>query len=390
MTLHVDGQVFSVGDIPVSQQMLFGSLEQISGEMGGRLDGDSIYEFHRRLDGEAIDRHLQSGRQLSRGLIERWHADQAEQGIRVDAQPFGGGGVTAFPNELEFIRARELEQVRSPLNAVRLFPPDRSVPVGAQEHGWYRRVGRGEAVVTRGDTQNYGHAQTGRVKETRPILYVVCSVKQTYFEMLSTDYAGVNQYSADLRQAYRLVDERVNDILWSGFTPAQVYGALNHPQLLKKALNVTIGGSSSSSAAAIASAIQSLIDAPANLSGETMQPTILAVSPKIYRVLAQTQYSTATDTTILQWIKQGQDATNGIKDIVKVQELAGIGPNGEDGLLAFRQDVDALANVEVMPTMTMPVYQATALSWLTLVIAATGGVVMPDVGHNILGFATAV
>lgn len=389
MTLHVDGQVFSVGEIPITQAMLFGSLDQIAAEMGGRVDGDSIYEFHRRLDAEAIGRHLQSGRQLPRGLLEQWRADQAEQGIHLDAQPFGGGGVVAFPNELEFIRARELEQVRAPLNAVRLFPADRSVPVGAQEHGWYRRVGRGEAVVTRGDTQNYGHAQTGRVKETRPILYVVCSVRQTYFEMLATDYAGVNQYGADLRQAYRLVDERVNDILWSGFTPAQVFGALNHPQLLKKALNVTIGGSGTSSPQAIAAAIQSLIDAPATLSGETMQPTILAVSPKIYRWLAQTQYSTATDTTILKWIEQGQDATNGIRRIVKVQELAGIGPNGEDGLLAFREDVDALANVEVLPTMTMPVYQATALSWLTLVIAATGGVVMPDVGHNILGLATA-
>jgi hypothetical protein len=389
MTMHIDGMVHSIGDIQVDQAMLFGSLDQIAGEMGGRIDGDSIYEFHRRLDSEAIGRHLQSGRQLPRGLIEQWHADQAAQGIRADAMPFGGAGVTAFPNELEFIRARELEQVRSPLNGVRLFAPDRSVPVGAQEHGWYRRVGRGEAVVTRGDTQNYGHAQTGRVKETRPILYVVCSVRQTYFEMLATDYAGVQQYSADLRQAYRLVDERVNDILWSGFTPAQVYGALNHPQLLKKSLNVIIGGSATSSASAIAAAIQSLIDAPANLSSETMQPTILAVSPKIYRWLAQTQYAAGTDTTILQWITQGQDATNGIRQIVKVQELAGIGPNGEDGLLAFREDVDALANVEVMPTMTMPVYQSTALSWLTLVIAATGGVVMPDVGHNILGFASA-
>lgn len=389
MTLHIDGQVHSIGDLQIPSSMLFGALQHIRQEMGGRLDSAAISEFHARLDAEAIDRHCDGGQRLPPELIDLWHQDCAERGERYDAAPFGGGGVVAFPNELEFMRVRELEQIRAPLNAVRLFTPDRSVPIGAQEHGWFRRVGRGEAVVTRGDTQNYGHAQTGRVKETRPVIYVVCSVRQTYFEMLATDYAGIPQYAADLRQAYQLVDERVNDILWNGFTPAQVFGALNHPLLLKMALNVTIGGSGTSSPQAIAAAVQMLIDYPANLSGDTMGPTILAVSPRVYRYIAQTQYAAGQNTTILQWILQGQDATNGIRDIVKVQELTGIGPAGEDGMLAFRQDVDSLANVEVMPTRTMPVYQATAMSWLTLVVAATAGVAMPNVGNNILGLVRA-
>jgi hypothetical protein len=389
MTLHIDGNVQSIGDIQIPQSMLFGALQHIRQEMGGRLDSATISEFHARLDSEAIGRHVDAGGRLPPELVDLWHQDCAERGIRLDAAPFGGGGVTAFPNELEFMRVRELEQIKAPRNAVRLFPADRTVPIGAQEHGWFRRIGRGEAVVTRGDTQNYGHAQTGRVKETRPVIYVVCSVRQTYFEMLATDYAGIPQYAADLRQAYDLVDERINDILWQGFGPALVFGALNHPQLLKMVLNVIIGGSAPSSPQAIAAAIQQMLDYPAHLSGDSMQPTILVVSPRVYRYLAQTQYAAGQNTTILQWILQGQDSTNGIREIRKAQELTAIGPNGEDGLLAFREDVDALANVEVMPTRTMPVYQATALSWLTLVVAATAGVAMPNVGHNILGLVRA-
>ena len=384
--MFVDGNVHSYGPIHIPQSVLFGAFEQVA-QATGRVDGESIYEFHRRVDAEALGLHLDSGRHLPRGLIERWHADQAAQGIRQDALPLGG--VSTFPNELEFMRVRELETIRAELNAERLFPKDTSVPIGAREHGWFRQVGGGEAVVTKGDTQNYGHAQTGRVKETFDIIYIVCAVRQTYFEMLSTDYAGVNQYAHDLRQAYRLVDEKRNGILWNGWTPAKVFGALNHPQLLKKTLSVTIGGSSTSSATAIATAVQALVDAPATYSREAMQPTTLAVSPKIFRHIAQTQHSAGTDTSILKWIMQGQDSTNGIRRIVKVQELAGVGPNGEDGLLAYRDEQDAVSNIEVMPTMTMPVYQGTATSYLTLVISATGGVVMPDVGHNILGLASA-
>jgi hypothetical protein len=158
---------------------------------------------------------------------------------------------------------------------------------------------------------------------------------------------------------------------------------------MQQPLGVTIGGPSTSTPAQILAALHAFVDAPATFSGESMQPTILALSPKIYRYLAQTRMDSGTDTTLLEYFKAGQDATSGIREVRKISELAGVGPNGEDGLLAFRDDVDSCGIIEVMPTMTMPVWQAGALTWVTLVIAATGGVVMPNVGENILGLAVA-
>lgn len=378
----IDGNVHSIGPVPITQDMLFGAFEHVANNVG-RLDGEAICEWHRRCDGEALDAHQRRGGRLPPGLVEAWHADAAE---RDDALP---AGVSAFPRDLEFIRARELEQARRPLNGMRLFPVDRSVPIGAREHTWRRRVGSGEAVVTRGDTQNYGHARTGRVEEKFPVAYIVCSVRQTYFETLSTDFAGVQQYASDLRMAYRLIDERQNRILFNGDRATQLYGALNFPHLMKKVMGVTFGGANSSTPEDITAALHALVDAPATYSGEAMSPTTLAVSPRIFRHIAQTKHSSTggTDTTIKQFFLAGQDEDNGIRRIVKAQELAGIGPNGEDGLLAFRDELDSVSNIEVMPTMTMPVYQASALSWLTVVVACTGGIVMPDVGNNILGLA---
>lgn len=381
MVMH-DGFVISVGGTPVSQDQLIGSLGMIHNEMG-RLDGDALCEFHNRLDAEALEQHSRSGRRLSPALMAAWHADLAEKGERQDALGSGSG---ALPRELEFIRARELQQVMRPLNAYSLFPVDRSVPFGAREHTYRRRVGQGEAVLTRGDTENYGHASSGRVEEKFPVVYILCSVRQNYFEMQSSDFAGVQQYQSDLRYAYRAVDERLNRILFKGDAKTGIFGALNFPGLMKKAMGITLGVSTT---AQVLAAIHALVDSPATYSGEAMQSTVLALSPKWFRYLSQTRMETGTDTTLLQFFLAGQDATNGIREVRKISELAGIGPAGEDGMLAFRDEVDSVGIIEVLPTMTMPIWQAGALTWLTLVVAATGGIVMPDVGTNILGLAVA-
>lgn len=371
----IDGSVMSLGEFPVSEAMLGHAFEQVQAATG-RLDGEAVCEFHRRCDSEALSQHTQRG-----GMLPRWVAEAA----RADAERRGDAIVNHFPRDLEFMRARELEVVRRPLNALSLFPIDRSVPVGARTHGWRRRTGRGEAVFTRGDTQNYGHARTGREERTFPVAYVVCSVRQTYFEMLSNDYAGVQQYSGDLRQAYRLVDERINDTLWRGNDTVGLRGVLNHPFLLKYTLPITVGGVGASTPAAIVAAMHTLVDKPANLSGDTMGGDTMLVSPRFYRYISQTMHSEGTGITILKFFLEGQ-GPGGVTRIIKAQELQGIGPGGSDAIVVFRNELDSVSNIEVMPTMTMPVFQSTAMSWLTVVVAGTGGIVMPDVGNNIIGF----
>lgn len=379
----IDGNVYNVGgSAPISDAQFFGALDQVGREMGA-VTRRAIRTFHARRDGEALAAHRERHGRLPRGLQERWDSFREQH---RDALP---AGVTAFPRELEWVRARELVEVRKPLNSKRLFVADTSVPLGARTHTWRRRVGSGEAVVTKGDTENYGHASTGRIEQQFPIIYVLCSVRQTYFEMLSSEYAGLNQYAEDLREARRVVEEKVNSINWSGHTPTGVWGVLNHPSLMKKVLGVTFGGASPTAPATLRASLASLVDAPAIYSGEAMQPDTLAVSPKIYRHISQTQHASGTDTTILEYFLKGQDENNGIKTVTKAQELAGVGPNGEDGLFAYRNEQDACHRVEVSDTMSMPAYQASALSWTTIVFSAIGGVLMPDVGHNILGLASA-
>jgi hypothetical protein len=375
----IDGSVTSIGEIPIPEEALFAAFETIRRETG-RLDGDSIYEFHRRCDAEALD----TFRSDSSRRLPPW-LDGLTELARADAEQRGDAAVTVFPRELEYMRVRELEVARRKLNALDLFPVDRSVPVGARTHGWTRRTGRGEAVWTRGDTQNYGHAKTGKEEETFPVAYLVCSVRQTYFELLSTDYAGVQQYQKDLRQAYRVIDEKLNDTLWRGNETVGLHGVLSHPHLLTRTLPIRVTGAGAVTPQVFVSTLHAAVDLPADVSGDTAGGDTLVVSPRIYRYMSQTMHSEGTGITVLRFFLDGQ-GPEGIRRVVKAQELQGIGPNGEDGMFVFRNEQDSVSNIEVMPTMTMPIYQASAMSWLTVVVAGSGGLLMPDVMNNILIF----
>lgn len=382
---HTVEQIGGGREIPA--EMLFGSMNRIAAACG-RLDTDTVIDFHARCDAEVLSAYAERNQGLPPLLVSQYrrYLDGLPADLRADA-----AGVSAQPRSLEWIRAQVLEEVRPELNADMLFPADTSVPLGYREHTYTRRTGWGQAILTRGDTTKLGSASTGTEQEKFPVVYIICSVRQTYFEMLANNAQGLDQYRADLRMAYRLVAERKNRAYWNGDVGTQLPGALNFPDLSKKTMTTVFGGPSATAPEIIVRHMHQLVDAPARYSSESASPDTLAVSPNIFRHISQTKHSSTggTDITIKDFFQGGQDETNGIRRIVKAHELTGIGPNGEDGLLAFRSSVDSAARIEVAPTMTLPVYQESALSWLTVVMAAIGGVVMPNAGHNILGLASA-
>jgi len=343
---------------------------------------DAIDAYHRHVDGLVIGELVARKAPVPRWMIEhRFDSEDA----RRDAFE---GGVSGFPRQFEFIRSRVLEEKRQPLNAMRLFPRDGEVPLGAKQHTTRRVIATGEAQIHRGGSE-FPRARTAHVEETFGTAIVVCAVSTNYFEMLTTDWAGIRQYQMDLKQAFRAVEERLNRIAWSGDTASKIDGVLNHRHLAKQVMPVAFDGSVA--AETVTRALNDFVDTPFLVSGTVFRPNRLAVSPRIHRYLHTTKHSTTggTDLTIAQFFLAGQDS-QGIKVIDMAQELAGIGPSSEDGILAYRDDLDSTAHVLIQPPTVLPVFQSSPLDQTTVVFACTGGVTMGDVGNNILGYADAV
>lgn len=308
-------------------------------------------------------------------------------GRRVDSLPAGAPG---FARQFEYIRSQILEEKRQPLNAMRMFPVDGSVPLGARKHTSRRALGSGEAQIYRGGDE-IPRAQTSYAEETFGVAYVVCAVDTQFFDLLTTDWAGLQQYQRDLRLAMRLVEERLNRICFSGASDAGLYGVLNYPHLAKQVMSVDF--TDDSAPEDVAAALYDLASTPLVESGGTFAPSAMAVSPRIHQFLFSRKHSSTggTDLSIGEFFLKSQQAGGqGIQRIDMAQELAGIGPSDEDGILCYRPDLDTVGHVLIQAPSVMPVYQASPLEQTTVVFAATGGVVMPDVGNAILGFADAV
>lgn len=345
---------------------LFGGAGSASAryDAAGRVDTrcDALAKYHRHFDRKIIDEY---------------------RTVRQDALGAGAGG---FPRDFEHIRQKIWEEKRQPLNAMRLFPIDREVPLGAKTHTARRAVGSGEAEVHRGGT-DFPTVRTSYVEEQFGVVYVVTSVDVNYFEALSNDFAGRNQYQRDMRLGMRMVEERLNRIAWNGYEPGKVYGVLNYPHLAK--MKIARAFTSASTGEQIVAALNDLVNESYIQSGGTFQGNRMGVSPRLHRFLHQTKYhaSGGTDTTIAEFFLKGQDPSTGIRTIDVAQELAGVGPNSEDGILVYRDDAEATAHVVIQPPTPLPVFQSSPIDNKTVIFAATGGMVMGDVGHNILGYA---
>lgn len=362
----------------IASALHWGGVHAPSSERFDGADGlvgheDLLPGWAEHCDSLAIQ-HLQRLRR-NKWKPPRWVLEEAR---RADALP---AGVPARIRSFEFIRARILEEKRQMLNGFRLFPVDDTVPLGAKKHTVRRAVGYGEAQIFSGGTE-FPTAGNALLEETWNVVYVVCAVATNFFETLSTDWAGLRQYEQDLRTARRAVEERINRIIWNGAVNHGIRGVLNYPGLGRVRLATAINNAANGNA--IAMAIADAVGHPVIRSGGVYQPTVLAMAPRIAQYLATRQHSTASDTTILEYILAGQSKINGIRRFEIVPELAGVGPDGEDAMLAYRDEVDCLSHVFVQTPTPLPIWRSSPIDTLTVMFAATGGMQANDIGDAVL------
>jgi hypothetical protein len=302
--------------------------------------------------------------------------------FRSDAAPIVGGG---FPRDFEFVRTQIYEERRAPLTAMQFFPVDRSVPLGARSHTVRRSTGVGEAQIHRPGNE-FPRARHTFSDERFGVAYVVCSVDVNFFDALTTDWAGLQAYSRDLRLAYRLVEERLNRIAWGGDAGAGLAGVLNYPGLAK--MNLDSAFTDAAVPEDLAAELTDFANLPMITSTGTFNATQMLVSPRLWAFLFSRKHSTqgGTDTTIGKFFLSSQaDGGAGIQRIRAAPELQNIGGAGVDGIFVYRDDLDSLGHVLIQEPTALPVYQSSPVEQTTVVFAATGGVVMPEHGNSLLG-----
>ena len=366
--VHIDLPGSEASSHRVSMAQLLGTDPARVGGVVGRI----LAKYGDRID--AIDRYR--AQMHAERFTERNDAANATQGLH-------------FARDLEHVYAEVLLEPRPVQNAMRLFPIDTTVPRGAKFHTIRRTYGDGEAKVYRGRGERIPRVGISAKEETFNVRHYVTSWICDIFEIASSGFANVDKQAELLRVARDIMDDFLNWQTWYGDDENGLPGVLNYPWIRKKVVATPfVEGSDPND---VIRELHRLVDFPYLSQRQSFKPTVIVFSPRVHSYLKQTRIGPDTDKTILA---QFMDTNAHIERVEEAHELQndpddpipGV-PPGQDVILAYRPDRLGISNVIPQPFTTLPM-QEMGFELTTYAYMSHGGVIMREVGNNIIGFVT--
>lgn len=341
-----------------------------------------------RLTSLAVSRYGERADAVDQLRVAMWQEAEARNDA---AAPANGYHLT---RDLEHVYSEILQEPIPEFNAFRLFAINTEVSPYARTHTIRRVEGSGRAAVHRGRGQSIPRVGVSSREESFGVDRFVTSFATDMWERGADSLSGLPPIVPSLmRQARRAVDQLMNWQTWYGNPDTRLPGVLTYPWLRKKVI-ATAFNDSTSDPADIVRALHDLVDFAYLSEKQVFKPDTLVVSPRVGQYLRTTLVAPSADarTTIADrflseskfissieeaWELQNDDASNPLPNV----------PTGLDCILAYRRDVMGIQNT-VPQGFTMIAPQTRDFEDVTLCWAAHGGVIMREVGNNILGFVT--
>lgn len=307
------------------------------------------------------------------------------RGDSARADAFTASAGYHMARQLEHIYAEVLLEPSPPNSALDLFPVNTtSVALGARTHTVRRMFTEGEAAVYHGGNAGIPRVGLTQQEEQFPVRYYVTAFGYNVFEQAASGFANTAMVQDHMRAARDVLLQFLNRKTWFGDSTNGIYGIINYPYLDKKSIATAFDGSASPDD--VIEELNRLANWPMEQSKGTYRPTAVVMSPRVRNYLMTTPRASGSDETIGSfWLKTN---TLGITSILSAWELTGAGPSGTDGILFFAADAYGIDNVVPSLFSTLPV-QSMGFDDMTFCFAAHGGVVMRNVGCNILGWVDA-
>lgn len=304
-------------------------------------------------------------------------------GLRRDA--FDPNAGFHLARQLEHIHQQVLEEPFPVYNAYRLFPVDTSVPPGARSHTVRRVYYHGEARVHRGGGQDVPRSGVTQREQEFPVRHLVSSYGWDIFEAASSQFANSGLLTKLARGARDAIMELENRLFWFGAARHGLYGVTNYPWLPKRVVATPFTEAQVvSDAKAILRALHDLVNWPAENSKGVFGPNKLVTTKRLRNFLFDTPWGTNGDTTLGEHFLKSNSHIDAIEEAWELEDLGG---TGIDGMLAYRNDQRGISLVVPQGITSLPA-QALGFDNTVYSYSSIGGVIMPDVGNNILGYIT--
>lgn len=384
LNVLASAQVHAHGFQPATPQPMSGRQQR-----AWRVDSmtHALNQFFQSAEGSRLDME-----RVAQGLVEQriYRADgesirldsglrDADGDLRMDA--FGDNPGAAFARQLEFVHSEILREEHPVPTALQMFPTGSGIPLGARTHTVRRINQTGEADWYRGDGTPVGRVSYARDEVSFPVRTLVTSFDTDVFQMQSMAYANVNDVAERLRSARDLLELKLGEYLWSGDNRVDFYGINNFPYLPRRVAATAFDGTATP--ADVIAELNNAASYAYEASKQVFFADSIAMSPRVHRYLSTTQFSTASDTTILEYFIRTNPRIQSAR-VMEAHELENLGGVvGTDGIFFFRAGKEFVANETAGGIQVLPP-QFSGFRQQTFLYLQTGGVVMRKLGNQLM------
>ena len=280
-----------------------------------------------------------------------------------------------FARQLEAIKAQTYDVKRANLNALQLMPVSTDVPEGATTITYRQYDTVGMAKVIANYANDLPRADVTGKEFTSNIRSIGNAFGYNTQEIRSAIFAGVNLPARKAMAATRAHQEKINALAFTGDADHGLPGLISNANVPEVTLAADGTGSSktfaSKTADKIVRDVNSLINKIISQSKGVHRATEVWMPVEQYALIATTQNSTASDTTILAFLQQVHPGIT----FRQVVELDGAGAGGTDRMYAIENSRDNWA-IEIPMMMKMYSPQQKGLEFEVPVESRFGGVII--------------
>ncbi len=280
-----------------------------------------------------------------------------------------------FARQLEAIKAQTYDVKRANLNALQLMPVSTDVPEGATTITYRQYDTVGMAKVIANYANDLPRADVTGKEFTSNIRSIGNAFGYNTQEIRSAIFAGVNLPARKAMAATRAHQEKINALAFTGDADHGLPGLISNTNVPEVTLLADGTGTSktfaSKTADKIVRDVNALINKIISQSKGVHRATEVWMPVEQYALIATTQNSTASDTTILKFLQQVHPGVT----FHAVVELDGAGASSADRMYALENSRDNWA-VEIPMMMKMYSPQQKGLEFEVPVESRFGGVII--------------
>ena len=266
--------------------------------------------------------------------------DEADLRAIQNSARFDANESIFFARQLEYIRSQTYDIKRVALSALTLMPVSTAIPEGASTHTYRQYDTVGMAKVIANYANDLPRADVTGKEFTNPIRSIGNSYGYSVQDIRAALFSGTNLNGKKAMAATRAHQEKINQLAFGGDVDNGLPGLLGNANVPEVTLAADGTGSSKAfstkTADKIVRDISALINKVVSQSKGIHRVNQVWLPIEQYALISTTQNSTASDTTILEFLQKNNPGV----EFKQVVEMDAAGAAGADRMYAMENSIE--------------------------------------------------